>query len=174
MNSFNRHKAAYLVFAGLISGFFLFLLYPEYKIISEKEEEIQSLLQKIEKQELFFPLSETLGRELERLERIEFPEQIPPLSERECDPHQVIGEIRTLIQDHPFETTRIHSNVDTIPGDQEKLTLHVELEGQFRDFQELIFQIAQLFCAKSIEHVGVQPSCPNPIFNLRVWIMQNL
>ncbi len=149
-------------------------MYPNYKIISEKEEEIQSLLQKIERQELLSPISETLGQKLERLEGIEFSDKIPHLSGTECDPYQVIAEIRTLIQDHPFETTRIHSNVDTIPGDPEKLTVHVELEGRFRDFQELIFQIAQLFCAKSIEHIGIQASYPDHIFNLRVWILQDL
>jgi len=154
----------------MISVFFLFFVYPEYKITAEKEDEIQLLLRKIEKQELLFPLSETLGRELEGLEEIEYIQQSPDHSIRKCDPVRVAAEIRSLIQAHPFENNQIHSNVEILGTDRKKVTLNMELRGEFMDFQDFMFQLAQISCVKSIERVGIHPSYPNEVLTLRVWI----
>jgi hypothetical protein len=154
----------------MISVFFLFFVYSEYKVTAEKEAEIQLLLWKIEKQELLFPLSETLGRELERLEEIEFIQQSADPSIEECDPFQVVAEIRSLTQEHPFKDTRIHSNVDSLGGDRKKLTLNMELHGEFMNFHNFMFQLAQVSCVKLIEQVGIQPSYPNEVLSVRIWI----
>ena len=154
----------------MISGFFLLFIYPEYKITAEKEDEIQLLLRKIEKQELLFPLSETLGRELERLEEIEFIQQYPGNSIKKCDPVRVVAQIRSLVGEHPFGNTQIHSDVDTFGADRKKLTLNMELHGEFMDFQDFMFQLAQIYCVKSIERVRIHPSYSNEILSLRVWL----
>ncbi|MFW5810250.1 MAG: hypothetical protein ACOCWY_01450 [Thermodesulfobacteriota bacterium] len=137
---------------------------------AEKEAEIQLLLRKIEKQELLFPLSETLGRELERLEEIEFIQQSSDNSTKECDPFRVVAEIRSLIQEHPFEDTQVHSNVDTLGADRKKLTLNMDLHGEFINFQDFMIELAQMSCVKSIEQVGVHPAYPNEALSLRIWI----
>lgn len=172
MNQLNRHIVWYLILGSLIIGFFLFILYPDYRSTAQKEEEIQSLRWKIEEQALLFPLHEALNNEIEQLERIEFSAKTDEKSGMECDPYQSVTDIRALIEKHPFEVVSIHSSVDIVQDNLKQVTLNMELQGKFLDFQDLLFELAQLTCVKAIERVGIHSSYPNEDIQLKVQLMQ--
>ncbi len=145
----------YALYAGILVGFVVFILYPDFRKIRQTESDIESLRKKINEQEILYEQYEIYRAEIEKLDKINYFNFTVSIGNEKCIASELQDDIEKICKEHGFSFDRSGSDINHTP---DRILLTCSIAGDFRKLRDVLIDFGKMSCMAGIDQIQISPS----------------
>ncbi|MEZ4524307.1 MAG: hypothetical protein R2941_00100 [Desulfobacterales bacterium] len=151
----HRKLMYYLLYAGILMGFAMLILYPNFRKIRQTESDIEVLEKKINDQNMLYDQYAMYMAEIEKLDKINYFNFTVSIGSEKCILSELRDDIENICKEHGFSFDRKDSGITPAP---DRILLTCSITGRFCNLRDVLIDFGKMSCLEGIDQIQISPS----------------
>lgn len=159
-----------VVFLAVLGGL---LIWPEARRVRELHRQREELQERIQTQEMLYPLYQAHLMEIQRLKQYQVFPVPEPKKGGLPTVREAIANIRDRVRAQGFSLLLLSPDMTVFNPEEDRMALEVRMSGSFPQVRELLLALGRLSYVVHLEHLEVRenPDTGETI-DLRLWLVR--